>query len=146
MSDKKQQLNEFEKLKLDPYTHAILQKMGVETFDSFTEEQKEKLVESISACTPLQKHPVDIRGVISFFFVRYYYVILAGRDRRKKVRRIEIDRRHQTRKAASFFSKGFFITYVLLILLVVLFIVAYKLKSMAGINLFEDKHLHDFFN
>ena len=144
MNEKEKQLNDFEKLKIDPYTHAVLQKLGVDTLNSFTEEQRQKLIESISACRPLQKHPVDLRGVISFFFVRFYFVILMGRDKCKKTKQVEINRRKTTGVAGGITAGIFTVTLVTLILLVVFFILAYGLKSAMGINIFPEKHLCDF--
>lgn len=144
MNEKEKQLNEFEQLKIDPYTHAVLQKLGVDTLNSFTEEQREKLIESISACRPLQKHPVDLRGVVSFFFVRFYFVVLVGRDRRKKTKLEEVSRRKKTGIAGGIISGILVITLVTIILLVVFFILAYGLKSALGINIFPEKHLCDF--
>jgi len=144
MNEKEKQLDDFEKLKIDPYTHAVLQKLGVDALNSFTEEQRQKLIESISACRPLQKHPVDLRGVISFFFVRFYFVILIGRDKRKKTKQVEVSRRKTTGIAGGITSGIFTVTLVTLILLVVFFILAYGLKSAMGINIFPEKHLCDF--
>ncbi len=144
MNEKEKQLDDFEKLKIDPYTHAVLQKLGVDTLNSFTEEQRQKLIESISACRPLQKHPVDLRGVISLFFVRFYFVILMGRDRRKQTKQVEVHRRKTTGIAGGIASGIFTVTLVALILFVVFFILAYGLKSAMGINIFPEKHLCDF--
>lgn len=142
--DKNQPLSDFDKLNLDPYTHAVLRKMGAETLNSFSAAQRKKLIESISACSPLQKHPLDIRGVVPFFFVRYYFVILGGRDRRKRTRHTETDRRRQMSTASSLFAGVLFVSFVAIALFVIFFIIAYLVKSKAGINIFPDKHLSDF--
>jgi hypothetical protein len=143
MTDQQPQ-NNFEHLNLDPYTHAILRKIGPEVFADFTPEQQQKLIVSISACSPSKKHPLDVRGVISIFFVRYYFVILAGRDRRKNTLRIENSRRRKINQAASFIASGLFLLLVSVLLLVILFAILYWIKCEAGINIFPDKHLSDF--
>jgi hypothetical protein len=144
MTDQKKSSG-FEKLNLDPYTHAILCRIGPETFAEFTPEQQRKLIDSISACRPLQKHPLDLRGVISIFFVRYYFVILAGRDRRRQTIRIEGSRRRKVSRTVSLVVSAIFLLLMMTLLLVVFFVIAYLIKCQAGINIFPDKHLMDFF-
>ncbi len=144
MNDKEKKLRDFEKLEIDPYTHAVLQKLGLDTLNSFTEEQRKKLIESISACRPLQKHPIDFRGSFSLFFFHFYFVFLMGRDSRKKTKMMEIGRRHRTGLVGSFFARSLVLFYVGITLLILFFILAYLLKSAMGINIFPDKHLCDF--
>jgi hypothetical protein len=68
----------------DPFTKAVLRQLGPELLASFTDDQRCRLERALFACRPLQRHPVDIRGIIPLFFWLFYYVLLRGRDRRRR--------------------------------------------------------------
>ena len=118
MNDKEKQLSDIVKQEIDPYTHAVLRKLGVDTLNSFTEEQRQKLIESISACRPLQRHPVDLRGTFSLFFFHFYYVILIGRDKRRRTKMVEVDRRRKSSRIASCLSGSLIVLYIGITLLI----------------------------
>jgi len=123
----------------DPFTHHVMSKIDKNILDSLTTEQLSEIKAAISASKPLKKHPVDFRGIISLFFVRFYFVLLMGRDRRYTVKSIEKERR---RSADIFASFLFFIT-ILSPIIVGLFLLAYFIKSFLGIDIFPDSHLWD---
>ncbi len=126
---------------LDAFTDSIINKIDPEVYQTFNPAQIEAMVEAISACRPLAKHPIDLRGILPLFFSRFYFVLLMGRDRRSETQRIEAERR---RRGA--FMGGLFLAMCLMSpLVLILLFAAYILKSVMGIDIFPDKHLWDFF-
>lgn len=79
----------------DPFCDAVLRHMGDDVLGALKPRQREALERALHACRPLQRHPVDVRGVIPIFFWRFYYVILMGRDRRVATDALEADRRRK---------------------------------------------------
>jgi hypothetical protein len=120
----------------DPFVGAVLRQLGEETLATFTEEQRRRLERALFACRPLQGHPIDIRGVIPLFFMRFYYVLLVGRDRRRGTSRAEHDRR----RAAGVVTDAIFVLCLLWQGLVVVGLGLYLLKSAVGIDLIKDRH------
>lgn len=120
----------------DPFVGAVLRQLGEETLATFTEEQRRRLERALVACRPLQGHPIDIRGVLPLFFLRFYYVVLLGRDRRRGTARTE----HERRRAAGFVTDAIFVLCLLWQGLVVVGLGLYLLKSAIGIDLLKDRH------
>lgn len=124
---------------IDAFTDSVLRRIDPEVRATLSSAQLDAIREAVSAHRPLKDHPVDIRGLIPLFFMRYYFVFLMGRDRRAPTREIEAGRR---RKTALFGGGLFFVCAISpLILLALLFL--YLLKSSLGIDLFPHQHLWD---
>ena len=81
---------------MDPFTYHVMERIDPKVRASLTPVQLSAIKEAVSASRPSKKHPIDIRGIIPFFLVRYYFVILSGRDRRLHTKRIEDKRRWLT--------------------------------------------------
>lgn len=120
----------------DPFVGAVLRHLGEETLATFTEEQRRRLERALFACRPLQGHPIDIRGGIPLFFLRFYYVLLVGRDRRRSTSKAE----HERRRAAGVVTDAIFVLCLLWQGLVVLLLGLYLIKSALGIDLIKDRH------
>ncbi|MCU0656077.1 MAG: hypothetical protein MUF64_12735 [Polyangiaceae bacterium] len=120
----------------DPFTKAVLRQLGPELLASFTDDQRCRLERALFACRPLQRHPVDIRGVIPLFFWRFYYVLLLGRDRRRRTQQQELERRKQ----AGLVADLIFALSVILQVLAVVVVVLYLIKSALGIDLLKKHH------
>jgi hypothetical protein len=85
---------------------------------------------------PPKKRPDRIGRTVARFFSRVYVVIPVGRAHK---------RGKKSNPAVSFLVNLIFIIYAATFLFILLFMAAYHLKSEAGINIFPDKHLSDFF-
>lgn len=111
--------------------------------NSLTDEQYEAIHSALVAQNDYSRHQIDIRLRIPFFFRHYYIVFFAGRDRRATTYRLEYARLTRVPKPllrtfyllASFSLITAFFTAV--------FALAYKLKSLMGIDIFPEFHLGD---
>lgn len=117
-------------IRQEPAIQNILSRMPNDVADSFSDIQLIHLKTAIGSRS-WGKHPVDIRGTITYPFARWhlYYVVLLGRNRRR------LSQREQ--RVSAFLSA--------LILLIVLFGIAasallalYLVKSYAGIDIFPN--------
>jgi len=124
---------------MDPFTYHVMERIDPKVRASLTPAQLSAIKEAISASRPLKKHPIDIRGIIPVFFVRYYFVILSGRDRRLYTKRIEEKRRWLTSLSGGLTL--FILGVVPLILILVLLL--YLIKCTCGIDIMPDIHLKD---
>jgi len=126
---------------MDPFTYHVMERIDPKVRASLTPAQLSAIKEAIRANRPSQKHPIDIRGIIPVFFVRYYFVILSGRDRRLYTKRIEDKRRWLTSLSGGLTL--FFLGVAPLILILVLLL--YLIKCTFGINIMPETHLKDLF-
>jgi len=124
---------------MDPFTYHVMERIDPKVRASLTPTQLSAIKEAISASRPLKKHPIDIRGIIPVFFVRYYFVFLSGRDRRSSTRRIEKKRQWLTSLSGALML--FILGVAPLILILVLLL--YLIKCTFGINIMPETHLKD---
>ena len=124
---------------MDPFTYHVMERIDPKVCASLTPAQLSAIKEAISASRSSKKHPIDIRGVIPFFLVRYYFVILSGRDRRLHTKRIEEKRRWLTSLSGGLML--FILGVAPLILIMVLLL--YLIKCAFGINIMPETHLKD---
>ncbi len=124
---------------MDPFTYHVMERIDPKVRASLTPAQLSAIKEAISASRPLKNHPIDIRGIIPVFFVRYYFVFLSGRDRRSSTRRLEKKRQWLTSLSGGLML--FFLGLAPLILILVL--VLYLIKCTMGINIMTETHLKD---
>lgn len=120
----------------DPFTAAVVRRLGNDILLSLTEEQRQRMMKAIYDSRPLKEHPLDLRGVVPFFFWRFYYVLLMGRDRRTTTSRIETERRRRARFIEDAIHAVVLLWHVVFVLAVVLYLV----KSALGINLMPHRH------
>ena len=125
---------------VDAYTQHVMGNIPADVFKTLNIVQIHALEKAISTNAPYRKHPVDLRGTVSFFFIRFYFVILLGRDRRDVIRNKEEARKLQA-KSISIMT---FLYAVICMALPVVFLLLYIVKSWAGIDIFPDHHLSDF--
>ena len=124
---------------VDPFTYHVMERIDPKVRASLTPAQLSAIKAAVSASRPSKKHPIDIRGVIPFFLVRYYFVILSGRDRRVHTQRTEEKRRWLTSLS------GGLMLFILGVapLIIILVLMLYLIKSAFGINVMPDMHLKD---
>jgi len=127
---------------VDAYTQHIMSNIPPEVFSSLNIVQIQAIESAISRNAPFRKHPVDLRGRLSLFFVRFYFVILIGRDRRGFSRNKEDARRAMARSL----SLATFLYALICMVAPVMFLAIYLLKTFLGIDIFPDHHLSDFFS
>ncbi len=89
--------------------------------------------------------PVPSRGIIdirfSFWFIkRWYIVFIFGEDIRNSFQALD---KGDVDKGIVAVAKVFTYLFSTVLILVLIFILMYLLKSIAGIDLFPDKHLTD---
>jgi len=126
---------------MDPFTYHVMERIDPKVRASLTPAQLSAIKEAIRANRPLNKHPIDIRGIIPVFFVRYYFVFMSGRDRRLYTKRIEEKRRWLTSLSGGLTL--FILGVAPLILIIVLLL--YLIKCTFGINIMPETHLKDLF-
>ncbi len=124
------------------FTDFVLNKISPEVRNSLTEKQLNEIENAIAAGSPLKKHPIDIRGIISLFFAKFYFVFLLGRDKRTNTRSVEKGRR----KEGDFFASIFFFLFFTFPLILLFFAVIYITKSEFGIDIFPNSHLFEMLN
>lgn len=124
---------------MDPFTYHVMERIDPKVRASLTPAQLSAIKAAISASRSSKKHPIDIRGVIPFFFVRYYFIILSGRDRRLHTQRIEEKRRWLTSLSGGLTLFILGVAPLILILILLL----YLIKCALGINIMPDIHLKD---
>lgn len=127
---------------VDAYTQHIMSNIPPEVFSTLNIVQIQAIESAISSNAPFRKHPVDLRGRLSFFFIRFYFVILVGRDRRNSSRNKEDARRAK----AKSLSLATFLYALICMVAPVMFLTLYLLKTFLGIDIFPDHHLSDFFS
>ncbi len=121
------------------FTDFVLNKISPEVRNSLTTEQLNEIENAIAAGSPLEKHPIDVRGMIPLFFAKFYFVFLLGRDKRTNTRNTEKGRR----KEGDLFASTFFFLFFTLPLILLFFSVLYIIKSELGIDVFPNSHLLD---
>ncbi len=109
----------------DPFVAGLLERLPRESRESFTDEQLTGLKVALGA-RKWGRHPVDLRGTLSFWRWRYYYVFVAGRERRTLTQREQM----LARGAQAAFLFGFLAFSALMGLLIL-----YLVKSALGIDL-----------
>ena len=127
---------------VDAYTQHIMSNIPPEVFSTLNIVQIQAIESAISSNAPFRKHPVDLRGRLSFFFIRFSFVILVGRDRRNSSRNKEDARRAK----AKSLSLATFLYALICMVAPVMFLTLYLLKTFLGIDIFPDHHLSDFFS
>ncbi|CAA7627696.1 conserved hypothetical protein [Candidatus Terasakiella magnetica] len=136
-------LNDEAPFEADPFCKALFESLGPDIRASFTEAQMNALVSSLTRMNR-QRHSIDLRAQVSLFFQRYYVVLLAGPDRRHTVMKTLARRRRLSFHAGTGATLGVAGFTTLSILTVLGLFGAYLLKSLAGIDIFPDRHLWDF--
>ena len=126
----------------EAFTYHVLSKIDPEIMDSFTQRQLDAIYQVIAARKLNEKHPVDVRAVMPFFFFRIYVVFLMGRDIRPKVRLREAVRRRESDVSVSVFLMILSLIPIFLLLA----LVYYFLKVEYGIDYISDFHLTDMIN
>jgi len=112
----------------EPEIKTLLSRMPRKVADSFSDIQLVHLKTAIGSRS-WGKHPVDLRGTITYPFARWhlYYVILLGRNRRNLSVR---------EKKISAFVTALIILLILFATISSFLLIIYLLKSYAGIDLF----------
>lgn len=126
----------------DAYTQHVMSNIPNDVFRTLNVLQLQAIEEAISKNAPNHNHPVDMRGTLSLFFIRFYFVLLIGRDRRSYSRNKEMRRRQ---KAGSL-GWAMMIYIVICAIAPVILLLLYLIKSGLGIDLFPEHHLSDLIN
>ena len=126
--------------KYDAFTDSVIRRIDPDVMASLTHDQREAIVEAVSSSRPLNRHPIDFRGIAPLFFANYYYVFLMGRDKRYGTQTKEATRRQGTALAGG----AVFFLFAISPILVLALIVLYLLKSFAGIDLVQGEHAWEF--
>jgi len=87
------------------------------------------------ALTRAQPKPklVDLRFVVDLFFARYYFVLFVGRDQRAKKRKTY---GHKASQVGNYIAAIVLLICLNLLVSAMVLLMAYLLKSAAGIDLF----------
>lgn len=122
---------------IDAFTYHIISNIDAAVLNSLSSKQLSSIKEAIRTHAPQKKHPIDIRGAINLFFIRYYFVLLMGQDQRFSTLEIETERRENV----ALFGNIVFLIFVLAPFILLIFILMYLLKMGLGIDLFPGKHM-----
>ena len=125
----------------EAFTHFVFSKIDPAIRDSLTDEQFNEIRKAVSASTPLNRHPIDIRCTIPLFFFKFYVVLLMGRDKRSVTRATEYNRRKQ----GDMLSSVVLMLAFMIPLLCIVLLSIYFYKSEIGIDIFPNHHLGDLF-
>lgn len=125
----------------EAFTHFVINRIDPKIRKSLTSTQLKAIKEAVAANSPFNRHPIDIRGVVPFFFARFYLVVLMGRDRRNQVKRKELLRRRES----DILANAVFYLFLISPLFLLLAGAIYLTKTELGIDLFPDSHLMDWF-
>ena len=125
---------------VDAYTDSVLRRIDAQVLESLTPDQFKAIKEGISDSRPYSRHPVDLRGLVPFFFARYYFVVLMGRDRRTSTIKEEIKRKQKGALAGG----AVFLLFALSPLILAVLVVLYVFKSAGGIDIVEGEHAWEF--
>ncbi len=123
--------------KIDAFTYHIINNIDTEILNSLSSSQLTAIKNAIKANKPKERHPIDFRGVINLFFIKYYFVLFVGRDRRTSTQEMEIGRREN----AALLGNISFILFVLSPIVLFVLILLYFLKIGLGINIFPNEHM-----
>lgn len=124
----------------DAFSDYAFNQIDPKVRSTFTQEQSAAILNVFRSFRSRNRHTLDIRGIIPFFFVRFYFVILLGRDRRISTQILEEDRRRK-----GWVIGGIFFYFLILTpMMFVFFVFLYLLKSAMGIDIFSNRHMLDF--
>lgn len=123
----------------DFYAELVLEQVPLHVRSELTPEQLEAIREAVGRSMPRAKHDVDLRFVIPLWFTQYYVVLFAGRDRRRLVREVLVERRGQVGIQCTAWGLTALLVLATLFALAALYVV----KSYSGIDLFPG-HLRDY--
>ncbi len=137
---------QLKKIEEDPFVlDRILRSIPREILESFDEKQLEGLStgldKAFSNAGSKPRHIIDLRTTFSLYFQRFYVVFLLGKDRREKTLTVLEERRRKSTRFARLILLFGFIS----VLFSALFLAAYVIKCLLGIDLFSDRHLSDLF-
>ena len=124
---------------MDPFTYHVMERIDPKVRASLTPAQLSAIKKAIAGSRPLKKNPIDIRGIVPVFFIRYYFVFISGRDKRLYTKRLEEKRRWLTSLSGGL---TLFILGVAPFILV-LMLLLYLMKCTFGINIMPEMHLKD---
>ena len=130
---------------LDPFADHVIQGMPPEVRATFSPEQLAAVQQALAQAQQCARarHLVDLRFCVPLYWARYYVVLLLGRDQRRHVREVLVDRRS---RGGQFLRALLLLTLLALTTLgfaVAVFYTLYLLKSYLGIDIYPDKHLRD---
>jgi hypothetical protein len=117
------------------------QSLEPELRDSFTHQQTEAIYGMLKAAIP-KPNPklVDLRFVIDLVLARFYVVLFVGKDRRQQKRSYLPS---SLSRAGNVMGAVVLLLGLNLLISIFLFLLAYLIKSAAGIDLFPDADLGD---
>ena len=121
----------------DAFTYHVLNRIDPKTLKSLTPLQLSAIKSAIRANQPKKRHPIDFRGGINLFFIKYYFVFFMGRDRRTFTQETELGRREDVALLGNISFIIFALTPFILFALVLL----YFLKIGLGIDIFPNEHM-----
>lgn len=117
------------------YAEFVLSRIPPEIRASLTPEQLDAFRNALIAQNDNQKHSLDIRVRLPFYFAAYYFVLFGGRDRRRSVRQLELTRVHQFPLWLRMTIYSVTVSIIVFTLFSVIFTGLYLAKSYAGIDL-----------
>ena len=104
---------------------------------TFSDAQLNAIREALVAQQRGAKHPLDLRLRLPLFFRAYYLVLFGGRDQRKFVAKLELERVNRLPKAMV---RSFYLAAVTVIstgTVALILLVLYLVKSFLGFDLFS---------
>ena len=125
----------------DAFTTHFFRRLDPDVLAGLSPSQRDAITDALRA--GVREHAVDLRWTMNLLFKRVYVVILAGRDLRRHSAEASQRAHADTRKnLTSLFLLSAFLAPALLVLALLL----YGIKCLLGIDIFESRHLMDFFN
>lgn len=125
---------------VDEYAANVLERINPQIRASFTEEQKQALVDAINS-EEEDDSSINIRLMLPLYFISYYVAFQIGRDRRTKRQRVE----HARRSRLSLLGNVLFFVFAASPIIILVLIALYFLKAALGIDLFPNMHTPNLF-
>ncbi len=125
---------------VDAFTHHTIDCIEPAVRETLTPKQLFAIEEAVITSRTHTERPLNIRGVIPFFFARFYFVFVLGRDRREETRQVEFERRRK----ANILTTLLFLFYIAVPIIIVVLVGLYILKTALGIDLYAGGHIWDF--
>lgn len=129
----------------DPFTDHVVQNLPPDVRATFTPEQLAALQGALARVqkNARARHLVDLRVGLPLYWASFYLVFLFGRDQRKQVCDLLVDRRDRTHHVLRAGLVLVLLGVLFVGFAVVLFYVLYLIKCWLGIDIFPDRHLCD---
>ncbi len=124
----------------DPHIENILEGVPENVARDLTPDQWEGFREALRKMRDNPRNVVEIRFVLPLYFLRLYSVFIFGKDTRERVEHVLIERR----KRALGVVGAAILALAFVGLVAVALVLLYIIKTLCGLDIFQDSHIGDW--